>query len=685
MLRNFVVILIIPLLIQTLYSSDWFSISGNRARVEYQHPNDVLADSLLDIAENVLPSLAAMHGLSISDLDKQQVRIILTDAPDISNGMALGNTVIIYARSSMYMPFWTGTDSWYQTVLTHELAHYVTFQKIRRKLNFFGQAANLTVPRWFFEGIAQYFAEDWNTYRGDLYIENALLAGKLNYNALENLDDGRLLYATGHAFIRFLATEYGDSSLIRLMSYKEKGWYLDFDKAFKSVYAKKPEQMFSDFIRIMVLHYGSKLADYPEQEKIQKLPKLGFNDFQFIPISARDSTWLVSTQWDKNHRYKSAILARQNENGIHKFDLISNHFNTEIILNSNNSLAALGRYHMNSSENQIHVGMDWFVYDLESGKTKIVARDVRARSAAFATDDRLILAEIQPSETQFIGYDLNGSKEIIQKCIMPVGNFIFLEDSSLIASIQQRNGNRDLFHFKDGQEIPLTDDRTDDRNPLMLNDSILIFNRYQDGRPAIAILNLLDGTKRLVLNDRYPYFLEGLSSDSSSAVISRWGASRAKEFFLISADSLLKSDTPQTVHPAHPELSEWTHIYPKTIQSIPADSVNKTINPVSFPFFPMEHLLSFVLPTQEAKAGWGIYGASSWIEALQRQALAAVFLLYQDYDKSLVTVQHLLKTFNGQLLTTYYHGPVIFGFEDGRYLHLLQDVFALDWQYQRYI
>jgi len=685
MLRNFLFILILPFFIQNVYPADWFTLSGNRARVEYQHPNQALADSLLDIAENELPRLAALHGLALSDLNEQQVRIILTDEPDISNGMALGNAVIIYAQSSMYMLNWTGTDSWYQTVLTHELAHFVTFLKIRRKLNVLGQAFNLTVPRWFFEGIAQYFAEDWNAFRGDIYIENALLAGKLNYNALENLNDGRLLYAAGHAFIRYLATEHGDSSLIRLMSYKENGWYLDFDKAFKSVYGKKPAQMFSDFTRHMVLHYGSKLADYPEKENLVEFPAVGYRDLQILPLTATDSTWLVSTQWDNNHRFKSAMLVRKSKEGFKQLNVICNHFNTDIILNTKNNLAAYGRYHKNNSENQIHLGMDWFIYDLESGRTKIIARDVRARSAVFTADDRLILAEILPSETSLVRYDSDGVEKIIHNTAMPVGKFIVLNDESLIASVQQQNGNRDLFHFKDGQRIPLTGDGIDDRNPLLLNDSILVFNRYQDGRPAIAALNLKDKTKRLVLNDRYPYFLEGLSFDSSSIILSRWGASREKEFFLLSTDSLLKSNAIQTVDLAHPELAEWTQRSPDTFQSIATDSVTKTIWPVKFPFFPMEHLISLALPTQDPGTGWGIYGITSWIEALQRQALAAVFLFYQDYDESLFTVQHLLKAFNGQLLTTYYHGPVIFGFEDGRYLHLLQDVAAVDWQYQWYL
>jgi len=99
----------------------------------------------------------------------------------------------------------------------------------------------------------------------------------------------------------------------------------------------------------------------------------------------------------------------------------------------------------------------------------------------------------------------------------------------------------------------------------------------------------------------------------------------------------------------------------------------------------MEHLLTFALPTQEPGYGWGLYGITTWIEALQRQTLVAAFLLFQDYDKSLLTVQHSLNTFNGQLFSTYYHGPVIFGFENGKYLELQQDIIAGEWHKKFYL
>jgi hypothetical protein len=218
MKRILIISVIIVLCYLPCYSDNWLSIEGKYSRVEYLSGNEQIADSLLKLAELGIPRLVKIFELPLQTLQDKKVRIILTGEPDISNGYALADAVVIYERSSDYMLTTTGSKPWYQHVLLHELAHYFTFIKLKRKFNFFGELANLTLPRWFYEGIAQYYTEEWTTFRGDIYLRTAILTGKLTYSALENLDDGRLLYAAAHGFIRYLADQYGDSSLIRLMS-----------------------------------------------------------------------------------------------------------------------------------------------------------------------------------------------------------------------------------------------------------------------------------------------------------------------------------------------------------------------------------------------------------------------------------------------------------------------------------
>lgn len=662
----------------------WFSINGSLARVEYQQQNKTLADSLLRIAEEALPRLAQFHGLPFGRLKAHRVRIILTDTPDISNGMAFGRAVVIYARSSMYMPNWTGNAPWYKTVLTHELAHYVTFLKIRRRLSVLGEAVNLTAPRWFFEGLAQYFAEHWNAYRGDLYLQNALLAGRLTYGALENLNDGRLLYAAANGYVRWLATTYGDSSLIKLLSYEEKGWYYDFDEAFKAVYKKTPETLFADFHRKLVLHYGSKLAAIPANKSVKKIPAFGYKDFQMLPLSAQDSTWLIVSQVDKNQRYKTALIAKMKNGAFKQLREISNNFTTAFFLSPRKRFAAYGRYHLSSAENQLGVRTDWFIYDIQKDKTVAAAKNVRARTAAFTPENKLVLAEIYPSRSRLTQFADGEAENILYQTTLAIGSFIILKDRSFVLSVQRKNGCRDLILIQNGQERAVTSDCVDDRDPLALNDSLLVFNRYQSGHPALAVYNFKTGRFRPVYIDRAPCFLEGKGRENA-LIAARWGSAREKHFFILPLDSLLEQETPQAIDPPHPELADWTRHRPAASATALPINQKPIRKRIWLPQFPLEHILSFALPEQEAGAGWGIYGTTIWMEALQRQSLAAVFLMFKKYDNSFLSIQHNLGIFNGQLLSTFYHGPVIFGFNGNAYLHLQQDVASVSWQRKYFI
>jgi len=205
-------VFVFMIMLGALQASDWKKMYGKYVTLEFNPGYESLADSIVNMADRAIPRLAALQGVPLSSFRETKARVILTDAPDISNGYAIENTVVLYVRASMYLDQWSGLHSWYKMVLEHELAHHVTFRALWRKSNYLGIASSLSVPRWFYEGTAQYFVESWAPYRGDIYMKRAVLNGTLKYSTLDDLSNGRLLYASAHAFIRYLADQYGDSS-----------------------------------------------------------------------------------------------------------------------------------------------------------------------------------------------------------------------------------------------------------------------------------------------------------------------------------------------------------------------------------------------------------------------------------------------------------------------------------------
>jgi len=676
--KTICVILFLYLAFQFVSARDWYEISGSYATVEYQTGLETIADSVLKTAELALPRIAEMTGLPLSSFDVKKARIIVTDALDISNGFAIDNTVVIYTVSSAYLTSWTGNQKWYEQVLTHELVHLVTFRKLRRKANIIGTLPFLTIPRWFWEGLAQYFSESWNAYRGDLYIKNAVLDGTLNQNSLYSIEDGRLLYATAHAFVRYLADQYGDSSLVKLLSFNETGLLFKFDHAFEKVYNTSLNNMFYKFIRHITLYYGSRWADFPVSTFVQRFPALPGTPSQVIPIAAADSTYLISSQLKRNHSFESAMIVRIECGEAVILNNLFNDYNTRLIINSKQDRIAYGRIHQGTRDNLHTLSFDWFEYDINKQKSRKIFQDVHARYGTFMSDEQLVIVEIKPYESLLHSINLQtGEKKIIFRTSMPLGRIGSIAESRLIFEAQRNNGNRDLFLLNNSQLNELTNDATDDRKPVFINDSIFIFNRYEDENPALAHYNLNTKRFKLLLSDQYEYWVNEYDKQCKSLIVSHWEPNRQTVFSWMPVESLFTNRYEPLPPGQSYKYSSWIS---KKSQNDLLNMPDTTLKihdrkRIIWPHFPLEHAFSFALPLYDKSKGWGIFGLTSWFEALQRQALLGTFLLYPgDLDRSLFFLSHYIRFFNLSFMPFYYHGPVFFSFQNGEYIHMIRDI-----------
>ena len=667
----------------SLSAQDWKIITGKYATVEYVEGFETTADSLLKIAELAIPRISKMIEVPLSSYDEQKTRIILTDAPDVTNGFAISNVVTIYATSSMYIPFWTGVTNWYQQVLTHELVHHITFRKTKRKLAIFGEVSNFSVPRWFWEGTAQYYSETWNMYRGDIFMKNAVLNGQLNYNSIAFGNDGRLLYAGGHAFTRFLAEQYGDSSLVKLMNYEPDGLMYEFDDAFKSVYGLTVPDMFQKFYRHMVLYYGDRFADYPVSKNFKELPKFGAVTDQFITLNSADSVYLVSSQKDAIHFYRTAAIVKEKNKKISVVDNLTNNYSTSLIVSSDKNLVAWGRDHVDIKNNQGTSTFDWFVYDIKNKTTNKIAADIRSRYGCFTSNNDLVLVHVNADKTVFVKYDLNGNHSEILTTQIPVGNLISGNNGNFYFDGQQTNGNRDLFVLKpDGQISLLTNDDVDDRNPIMINDSTLVFNRYEKENPAIGVYNLNSKTFRIVSNDQFEYFVTDYDNTTDKITLTGWNVNRRPVLYAIKSDSLLNMDSKPVSFTDNSIYSAWTKKFPDSGSIITLPETTLTISKRDDLFLPqnnMIHIFSIAVPDFNNDDGFGITAATNWIDPLQRQILSSYATWYFEHpENSLAYIAHTIMLWNMQFSTIWYHGPTFFSYSRDEYQKLWRDYIVIE-------
>ncbi|MBN2426519.1 MAG: hypothetical protein JXR46_05565 [Calditrichaceae bacterium] len=674
-------IILLQLFLAGSLLAEWHKVEGNYSYVEYQPQLSATADSILVIAEKSIPEFCARVELSLELFENKKVRIILTDEPDVSNGYAIGNDIIIYAQSSQYVPGWTTSATWYETVVRHELVHHVIFRKTRRKSGFFGVLTDLSVSRWFHEGMAQYYAEDWNTLRGDLYLQSALLDGKLNFQSLYNLNDGLLLYSTGHAFVRYLAATYGDSSFIKLMSHNQDDWQFDFNAAFKAVYKKNVKEMFQDFYRHMVIYYGDKLADYPELSFIDKLPSYGKQPFQIIPLNYADSTYLSFAQLSAIHNYGVALIFQVKNGKAKVLETITNHIHTPLVIDDKQDFIAWGRTNIDAKNDQINLSHRWFIYNLKEHSTIELPRPLRSRYACFDAGQNLILSEVFHDKSIILKYSpAHNQLTELYKTEWPVGSCQTLKNGNIIFEAQRKNGQRDLFLLEHNSVRELTNDSHNNSSPIVINDTLFVFSRVERDRPVIALYNLNRDTFEVKIDSDNSLLPWNYDLSNHALIVNEINRYNAINLKSIPLDSLINRKViPEKVDIA-PRYTKWSEIRPSVdgVQNPHHQVLNKENfqrEKITFPQRKLTHGLSLGLPLYDSDLGWGLYATSIWIESLNRQTIQANAVLFEEgWNKSFFNIIHILSYFNLYQELLYYHGPAVFSIEGGKRIDTYQDI-----------
>lgn len=666
---------ILSLLFSSLtFAADWKIISGRYATVEFTAGHETTGDSLLKIAELAIPRISKMIGLDVSVVEAKKTRIIFTDAPDVSNGFAIENVVTIYGTSSMYIPFWTGNTTWYQQVLTHELVHHLTFRMMQRKLDFFGALSAMSVPRWFFEGTAQYYSETWNMYRGDIYMKNAILNGQFSYNSF-NSSDGRLLYANAHAFVRYLATTYGDSSLIKLMSYNKDGWMYDFDEAFRATYTQSIAEMFPAYNRHLILYYGDRFADYPVTKAFKKEPVFGNFSDQFIQLT-NDSLFLVSSLQDAIYQFKTAFLTQKKNGKFETKEIITNNFSTSLLVSPDKRYIAYGRPYIEEKEDQPGQTTQWTIYDRQDKKYISLTKNIRAINGVFSSDNQLVLVEVKSDHTEINRYSFTGEKFNLLTTKMPIGTLSTYNDVYFFDA-QSNNGNRDLFQLNNDLSLTqLTNDVLDDRTPIKVNDSTLIFNRYINENPTIASLNLLSKEITVLSDDQFEYFINSYHAENKTIQLTGWSPKRLPQLYSISLDTLLALRSQPSQLTKNIQYADWTKKEPDAgnVIYLPDTTLeNITRKDLFLPQMNMINLMTFALPNYDYQSGaYGLGFLSAFLDPLNRQIFTlGGFLDISSVNHSVLSMLHTLTVSNIHFSTLYYHGPSILSFQGNRYLELI--------------
>lgn len=258
------------------YNTDleWRTLTTEHFRIHFHNGLEGVAREVAPLAEDVYAQLRAEFGQAPATID-----LVLTDPYDYVNGFAnpISDMVGIFtSHRDISESFNVRTDSWWATIVTHELVHAVDLRQTRgiHKIlePLFGTiiVPNAVKPIPFLEGLAVYEKHEivgesrLNDSRTRMTIRQMVLANDFPawdeilgfYDRTEWPSLGLLVYNYGAWLMDYIEATYGDDALQRFTDVNASqplqlfglfGFGTPLDEVIREAFDVAPETLYADF------------------------------------------------------------------------------------------------------------------------------------------------------------------------------------------------------------------------------------------------------------------------------------------------------------------------------------------------------------------------------------------------------------------------------------------------------
>jgi len=622
----------------------WHTIETDHFDVHYHEGIRDIAVQGASMAEQIRPILMEQMGLdTLPRLD-----IVFTAEDEILNGFAMPSNHTIIWIDQNDAALWVGDEKWLRTVLAHELQHLVYFNTIKTWLPEPMSSLVAGVPGWIVEGIAEYYTEKWRPFRYDISHKGHVIG-----NTVHKIQDP---HNDGFSKSLYLADRFGDSTIVKILSHRNKMGLLDFKESFKKHTGIKLKQFNEDWRRHMNTFFFGQRAQKERVEdvgKVHKLPLKRMAAFDYFEDTLRvamigqlskgqgDLSLVVATrdtakeskEWkervkkakkkgDKPKKVKPKWKIKEYDYGVFG-ELIQN---LDVSPDGNSIVYPKYRFGQNQS---IMFGI-WKL-DLKTKKKTLLVSQMRANHPKFSPDGSTIVFVAHENSTSQL-YMMNADGSDIKPITNNEGDTQIITpnwspDGKSIAFAQaDPDGLMDLhiMNLESGQIRQITNSNEGDFSPIW----------HANGK-KISYTGLYDFTPNL-----YTYDLESgatiQNTDIGDIVL---GAQWNRESSTITALTLKTVDSSRVVEidPArvamkteltmNPAFSSWRTKAP----DIPMNNIDpkKSLEihkEVPYKFYKhISHLGSLILPDLES-----LFLNTVFVDGMGRHVLGGLFIT--DYD-----------------------------------------------------
>ena len=318
MLRStFIIVVYVLFIVTTTYAQGFNTFNGrNHPELDWQvaeteHFRIMYPAHLAGIEIEAATIAEASYKTLSKNLDvtfDKPLKIFLSDEDEILNGFAvpLGYTNI-WVHVNDVSRQWAGRVKWLRTVLSHELAHLFHYEAIKGKPRFLSFFLGDPLPSFWAEGLAQYETEEWDVNRGDRWLRTAILDDRLSYNDRNSRWNGALRYAVGNSQLRYLTSQYGDSTLTKILKHRKKifGGRIqshDFYTAFEETTDKSYFEFYDEWRRHVNIYYNTLAGQMETADSLNAKPVKFPGQYVLDLAFHSDSTHFVTLTQQSNER-----------------------------------------------------------------------------------------------------------------------------------------------------------------------------------------------------------------------------------------------------------------------------------------------------------------------------------------------------------------------------------------------
>jgi Tol biopolymer transport system component len=566
---------------------EWYTIKGKHCFVHFHKGAEFTAHLVAKIHDEIWGPITSLY-----DYEPEPTNYIIKDYDEYANGATyfFDNKIEIWATALDFDL--RGTHNWLRNVITHEFTHMVQVQstlKFSRKMpvvyfqymNYGAKKrpdilyefpngvvsypiSSISLPNWLAEGTAQYQRKEleydfWDTHRDMILRCYALDGNMLTFSQMGSFGKTSLgnesVYNSGFALTRYISQKYGENKLKEITVNLSKFSNYTVSEAIYDAIGKTGQELYNEWKTFLINDYQKRISKVLENRVEGKLIfNEGFGNFYPIFNKKNDKIYFISNKgkdYFKGDLYEFDLKTKN-------YKIIKEGLRSNLSITNNDSILVYSKLDDNNKD-FLNIN-DIYLYNLKTNKETRLTNALRAYHPNISNDNKKIVFVTQKDGSSNLGIiDVDGKNCRILtnfKFGQQVYNPRFSKDDKKIYFDYSFEKERDIYvyDFETNSINPLIKTKFDERNPVPVNDSTILYVSDKTGIFNIYLYNLRNGETKQLSNVVGGAFYPDIDKDRN--IVYAGYTSTGYKIFYLTNDEQKVDTTKSYIKVDNPPLDE---------------------------------------------------------------------------------------------------------------------------------